>query len=215
MFIWSLIELTKIYLFSTLSEIMRVFNLWIENPSKYPIPPTLSQGLVWKIAIRQDPTRAVPALLNEWHTNDSTSVKSLCLQALATTNNKKLLWDEILPFTFTTVPPGDMRTMGSGLASHPAGRRVLWAYMKQHWAACVSRLGNPKIVDRFVRVSLGEFTDVAMIAEYDEFFEGKDTSSFHRSLNSAKDKIRGRAAYRERDGAELAKWLAEITDLGR
>jgi hypothetical protein len=36
----------------------------------------------------------------------------------------------------------------------------------------------------------------------------KDTSSFNRTLGTVKDKIRGRAAYRERDSEKLKEWLS-------
>ncbi|KAF3358459.1 hypothetical protein VdG1_00019 [Verticillium dahliae VDG1] len=45
-------------------------------------------------------------------------------------------------------------------------------------------------------------------AEIDAFFAGKDTAGFNRTLETAKDKIRGRAAYRQRDAAALKAWLA-------
>jgi hypothetical protein len=58
-----------------------------------------------------------------------------------------------------------------------------------------------------VRVSLGSFTDDSVVDEIDQFFKDKDTKSFDRTLETVKDKIRGRAAYKKRDAASLKEWL--------
>ena len=70
-----------------------------------------------------------------------------------------------------------------------------------------AKLGNPIVVDRFVQVSLPGFNNTEAVGEIEAFFEGKDTKSFDRTLETVKDKIRGRAAYRERDIEGLREWL--------
>lgn len=79
--------------------------------------------------------------------------------------------------------------------------------MKKNWDACVAKLGNPVVVDRYINVSLSRFTDEAVIKDIEDFMKDKDTKSFDRTLETVKDKISGRAAYRLRDAAVLKQWL--------
>lgn len=80
--------------------------------------------------------------------------------------------------------------------------------MKNNWDLAVAKLGNPIVVDRYVGISLNTFTDVAILDEIEQFFKDKDTSSFDRTLETAKDRIRGRAAYKKRDSDALKQWLS-------
>lgn len=152
-------------------------------------------------------------LKKEWYTTRSIDGKLICLQALAATEDEGLLREAIVPFNFNStpqdnaVPAADMHVLGAGLAANPAGRAAQWDFMRANWDVCLAKLGNPIVVDRFVRVSLGGFTDAAAIDEIDALFRDRDTSSFNRTLGTVKDKIRGRAAYRKRDAAGLGVWL--------
>lgn len=69
--------------------------------------------------------------------------------------------------------------------------------------------GNPIMLDRFIKLSLQQFVSVDRVKEIEDFFGQKDTRAFNKSLEQVKDKIRGRAAYRERDGQVLRRWLVE------
>jgi hypothetical protein len=80
--------------------------------------------------------------------------------------------------------------------------------MKDNWDAVITKLGNPVVVDRYMNLSLSRFTDVAVVDDIEKFMADKDTSSFNRTLGTVKDKIRGRAAYRERDSEKLKEWLS-------
>lgn len=151
-------------------------------------------------------------LKKEWFTTKSIDGKMLCLSALSAPEDEQILKD-LVAFNFNTGPPNnannaaDMHVLGMGLSGNPVGRQVQWTFMKNNWDACVSKLGNPIVVDRFVRVSLGGFTDVAVVEDIEQFFKDKDTKSFDRTLETVKDKIRGRAAYKARDSALLKEWL--------
>lgn len=152
-------------------------------------------------------------LKKEWLNTKSIDGKLLCLSAVGITEDEEILKTQIIPFNFNVSPPSnavnsaDMHVLGITLATHRVGRNVQWDFMKNNWDACVSKLANPIVVDRFVRVSLSEFTDDAVVDEIDQFFKDKDTKSFDRTLETVKDKIRGRAAYKKRDSAALKEWL--------
>ncbi|KID96705.1 Peptidase M1, alanine aminopeptidase/leukotriene A4 hydrolase, partial [Metarhizium majus ARSEF 297] len=193
-------------------EALRRFNAWHENAEANPLPPSLRLP-VWRAAVKKDTARAVEILKNEWFNTKSIDGKLICLNALSAPEDEQILKEQIVSFNFNESPPSnavnaaDMHVLGMGLAGNPVGRQVQWAFMKANWDACVAKLGNPIVVDRFVRVSLGGFTDVSAVDDIEQFFKDKDTKSFDRTLETVKDKIRGRAAYKKRDAAALKEWL--------
>ncbi|KHN94795.1 Peptidase M1, alanine aminopeptidase/leukotriene A4 hydrolase [Metarhizium album ARSEF 1941] len=196
----------------TENEALRRFNAWHENAEANPLPPSVRLPL-WRAAVKKETARAVEILKNEWFNTKSIDGKMICLNALSAAEDEQILREQIVPFNFNRSPPSnavnaaDMHVLGAGLAGNPVGRQVQWAFMKGNWDACVAKLGNPIVVDRFVRVSLGGFTDVSAVDDIEQFFKDKDTKSFDRTLETVKDKIRGRAAYKRRDGAALKEWL--------
>ncbi|KAG5979182.1 hypothetical protein E4U55_005468 [Claviceps digitariae] len=192
-------------------EALGRFNAWNDDADANPIPPSLRLP-VWRAAVKNDTSRAVDILKKEWFTTKSIDGKLLCLSALSAAEDEQILQD-LVAFNFNTAPPhnannaADMHVLGMGLSGNPLGRKVQWAFMKNNWDACVAKLGNPIVLDRFVRVSLGGFTDTASVDDIEQFFRDKDTKSFDRTLETVKDKIRGRAAYKARDSASLREWL--------
>ncbi|KKA30158.1 hypothetical protein TD95_005376, partial [Thielaviopsis punctulata] len=199
------------------AEAMKRFNQWAEDPSSGAIHPNL-RSAIYRVAIKQEPARAVEIVKNEWFTTKSVDGKIISLSALGATPDAEIIEKTLLPFLFALSPPvaakdsapsADMHALGGTLAANPLGRPAQWKFMQENWEQCLAKLGNPVVVDRFVKVSLSAFTETKYIDEIDAFFADKDTSSFNRTLETAKDNIRARASYRERDGASLKAWLVE------
>lgn len=156
----------------------------------------------------------VDVLKNEWFNTKSIDGKLLCLSVLGLIKDTGLLRTSVIPFNFNTSPPSnavpsaDMHVLAGSLSNNYIGRPLQWEYIKANWDAIVAKIGNPIVVDRFVNTSLSRFTDTAIIDEIDAFFKDKDTTAFNRTLQTVKDKIRGRAAYKARDAATLKEWLS-------
>lgn len=169
------------------------------------------------MALKSDPTGTTAFLKNEWYTTSAIDGKEVCLIALGSCNDESVISSTLLPFLFNISPPapasdsipgGDMHILASTLAANRVGRPLLWKFIKENWAQIESKIGgNPILVDRFIGVSLSKFTSTKDLDEIEEFFKNKDTTAFDRTLGTAKDKVRGRAAYRERDAAVLKEWL--------
>lgn len=193
------------------TEAVKRFEAWSRDATENPLPPSLRLP-VYRAAVKHDSARAVDILKKEWFSTKSIDGKLICLSALAVPEDEKTI-QELIAFNFNTAPPSnavnaaDMHVLGGGLAGNVVGRHVQWAYMKSNWDACVAKLGNPIVVDRFVRLSLEKFTDFAAVDDIESFFRDKDTKSFDRTLETVKDKIRGRAAYKKRDAEALKEWL--------
>lgn len=162
----------------------------------------------------KDPERVVKILKNEWLNTKSIDGKLLCLSVLGLVKDPELIKSSIIPFNFNTSPPSnavpsaDMHVLAGSLSNNNVGRPLQWEYTKANWDAIVAKIGNPIVVDRFVNTSLSRFTETAAIDDIDAFFKDKDTTAFNRTLQTVKDKIRGRAAYKARDGAVLKEWLS-------
>lgn len=126
----------------------------------------------------------------------------------------------LLPFLFSISPPaaaadsvpgGDMHVLAASMASNRNTRGLLWAYMRDHWDELEAKLGgNPILLDRMVMVALPKFSDFDTLAEIEKFFSARSTKGFDRTLETVKDRIRGRAAYRQRDAAALKEWLVSV-----
>ena len=194
------------------AEALKRFNAWAENKEGNPIPPPL-RSAVWRAAVEKDTARAVQILKKEWFETKSIDGKLFSLSALGCTKDPELVGAEILPFLFNAsppsnaVPPADMHVLGRSLTTTVVGRDLQWQFLQDNYDACIAKLGNPIVVDRFIGISVGQFADDAAVDAIDAFFKDKDTHSFDRTIGIAKDKIRGRAAYKKRDTALLKEWL--------
>ncbi len=169
---------------------------------------------MYQVALKEKPAEAVPFLKHVWQTTAAPDGKEVCLQSMSQVYDPAVITGMLLPWLFgleaaTAVPSGDMHILAAALAGQAVGRPLLWRHIRDNWhTAVVPKIGgNPIVLDRFVRVSLSKFSDLTALAEIEAFFADKDTKAFDRTLETVKDSIRGRAAYRRRDAAVLREWL--------
>ncbi|KAI1269415.1 peptidase family M1 [Xylariaceae sp. FL1019] len=193
---------------------LSMFDAWAAQGTTFS--PNL-RSVVYRTAIKTKPAEAISALKKEWYNGTSIDGKEVCLTSLGHTRDLDLVEKSLLPFLFDTSPPapasesvpsGDMHSLGSVLAANSATRNLQWRYMQENWEKLTTKMANPVVLDRFVKMSLNKFTDAKYVDEIDAFFKDKDTSSFDRTLEQVKDAIRGRAAYRSRDAEGIKEWLA-------
>lgn len=172
--------------------------------------------VVYRAGIKTDPEKAVKALKKEWYTGKSIDAKEVCLASLGHVRNPEIISNSLLPFNCDLSPPappsesvpsGDMHSLGSAMSNNSVARPIQWKYIQENWEKLTTKMANPVVLDRFVKLTLQKFTNTKYIDEIDAFFKDKDTSAFDRTLEQVKDAIRGRAAYRERDAEVLKEWL--------
>ncbi|EEY19393.1 aminopeptidase [Verticillium alfalfae VaMs.102] len=199
-------------------EALKRWKAYVESPESNPLPPALRTP-VFRVAVKHDPVKAVEVLKKEWFTTKSIDGKEVCLSAIsAAPRHGARQRTRSSPSSSIGSPPAaglrvggprpNMHVLASGLGANASAREAQWQYLQAHWDDCVVKAGNNVVVDRLVSTSLSKFADADKIQEIDAFFAGKDTAGFNRTLETAKDKIRGRAAYRQRDAAALKAWLA-------
>lgn len=172
--------------------------------------------VVYRTGVKVKPAKAVKVLKKEWFNGSSIDGKEVCLSSLGQVRDAEIIKKELLPFLFDLSPPapasesipsGDMHSLGSSLAANSSARPIQWEYMQENWDKLTTKMANPVVLDRFVKISLNKFVDSKYVGEIEKFFEGKDTSSFDRTLEQVKDAVRGRAAYYARDAGVLKEWL--------
>ncbi|KAJ6783630.1 hypothetical protein PWT90_11006 [Aphanocladium album] len=194
----------------TLAEAAKRFKAWAENPAASDLHPSLLSPVL-RAGIISDPAGAVDFLKKEWFNTKNIDGKMTISRALAHAPDAELIKKEIIPFNFNTSPrdnnTADMHFLGQDLANNPLGRHSQWQYMKDNWTTCTEKLSNPIVLDRFIRSTLSSFVDEADVADVAAFFQDKDTSSYNRTLETAKDKSSARAAYKKRDAAAIQEWL--------
>lgn len=193
----------------SLQKGQQLFEAW--RTDGVELNPSL-RSVIYRAGVKADPAAAFDALKKEWETTSSPDGRDFALSAVGHIRDPNLINNKVIPFLFNntsdSVPSGDMHALGSVLASNSVARPLLWKYMQDNWDKANEKMANPVILDRFVRLTLGKFTDAKYLDEIHLFFENRDTSSFNRTLEQVKDNVRGRVAYRERDADLIKEWLA-------
>ncbi|CAN8103915.1 unnamed protein product [Discula destructiva] len=197
-------------------EALKRFKAYAASPKENKLQADL-RSPVYRVALKSEPTATTAFLKNEWYEAPAVDSKTVCLSVLGSCSDESVIKSDLLPFLFNLSPPapasesvpaGDMHMLAGGLAANRVARPLLWTFMKENWGQIQEKIGgNPILVDRFVNVSLSKFTSYKDVEDIEAFFKDKDTSAYNRTLESAKDKVRGRAAYRERDAVVLKEWL--------
>ncbi|KAF3766168.1 hypothetical protein M406DRAFT_339443 [Cryphonectria parasitica EP155] len=197
-------------------EALKRFAAYSASPQDNPLHADL-RSPVYRIALKSDPAKTAAFLKNEWYTAPAVDSQDLCLGVLGTCTDESVITSTLLPLLFNISPPApasdcipasDMDFLSGGLANNRVGRPLLWKFIKENWSQIDQKVGgNPILLDRFIKVSLSKFTSYKDLEELEAFFKDKDTTAFNRTLEAAKDSVRGRAAYRERDAAVLKEWL--------
>lgn len=187
------------------------------SPKDKPLDADL-RSPIYRAALKSDPVGTTAFLKEQWYTTDAVDGKEVCLSTLGHCTDESVITSTLIPFLFNLSPPthardsvpaADVHYLAGSLASNRTARPLLWNFIRENWAQVEKKLGgNPIILDRFVGTSLSKFTTAQDVEDIDAFFADKDRTAFARTLETAKDKVRARAAYRERDAEVLKEWLA-------
>jgi aminopeptidase N len=169
------------------------------------------RSVIYRTGVKADSANAFDALKKEWEMTTSPDGKDFALSALGHIRDPDIINNKVIPFLFNTtsdsVQSGDMHTLSAVLSANSVARPLIWKWLQENWGKATAKMANPVILDRFVRLTLNKFTDAKYLDEIDAFFKDKDTTSFNRTLEQVKDKVRGRVAYRQRDAGVIKEWL--------
>lgn len=192
--------------FRTIDKFYPMFQDWAENGTEID---SSMRRIAFQAAMSKDPDGSFHIIKEAAIKMDSSDTKRDMLRALVATDNKENL--EGLPALNMSADVGsqDIAMILFALSAHPVGRYAQWEFIKIAWEPIVDGIGDPGLLNHFLRIALEGFSTEAIALDVDEFFAGKDTAAFQSTLDSAKEQIRALATYRSRDSDALRKWLRD------
>jgi aminopeptidase N len=166
------------------------------------------RSVIFNLAIANGGQEEYDALKAEFKKTTTVDGKEICIQALGRSKNADLAWD-LLEFVISEeVPTQDSHGGVVAVSNNNETRTVAWDFTKKNWERVEKRLGGTGIViDRWIKMGLPKFSDIAIRDDIAEFFKDKNTAAFNRSLVIVSDAITGNANYKQRDEAQLLEWL--------
>ena len=88
------------------------------------------------------------------------------------------------------------------------GRPLAWAFVKENWDELYRRYAESgTMIRHLVEVSQG-FSTPEMAQDVERFFRGRKAPEVKRTIRQSIEKIRVNAAWRKRNGKDLARWFA-------
>ncbi len=166
------------------------------------------RSVIFNMNVAQGGEKEYHAVMEEYSKTTTVDGKEICLQAMGRTKKRELAFDLLEFVTSDLVPTQDAHSVPSALASNNECRDTVWEYTKAQWDRVHGRLSVSNIVmDRWVKLGLSQFSDLATETEIARFFKDKDTKAYERSLVVVSDMITGNAKYKERDEGRVLEWL--------
>jgi len=166
------------------------------------------RSVIFNLAIANGGQEEYDAMKAEFKKTTTVDGKEICIQALGRSKNPDLAWD-LLEFVISEeVPAQDSHGGIVAVSNNNETRTVAWEFTKKNWERVEKRLGGTGIViDRWIKMGLPKFSDIAIRDDIAEFFKDKNTAAFNRSLVIVSDAITGNANYKQRDEEQLLEWL--------
>jgi aminopeptidase N len=191
----------------TVAEGTKRFSAWKDGNDK-AIHPNL-RSVVFNMAIANGGKGEWTAVKDEYLKTQSVDGKEICLSALGRSKDKNAA-KELLEFaTSDNVPPQDAHSAVVSVAGNNECRIAAWEFTRDQWDRVKGRLGVSNIVlDRWIKMGLTGYSDIAIEQDIAAFFKDKDTTAFARSLDIISNSIKANASYKERDEKELLEWLS-------
>ncbi|KAG5368326.1 Aminopeptidase 2 [Yarrowia sp. E02] len=193
------------------SHLTALFDKWAAG-DKTAIHPSIRIP-VFRAAVSQSDdaksAAAFDALLKELENPSSVDSIEIVLSSLGAVQSPALITKSV--DMLLTIAPMNLHFLGGSLVNNKKARWAQWEFIKANWDnGVVSKLGaNMVVLERYLKLSLRQFASQKALDDVEEFFVGKDLDGFDRSLGQAKDFIKSRAAWVERDGAVVGEWLAK------
>ena len=101
----------------------------------------------------------------------------------------------------------DIHTGAASLAANTKQRLALWNFIKANWEQCRDHLSGRRVLDRFLRMGLKEYSSHEIEQDISAFFKDKDNRGYDRALKIIADTVKTNANYKDRDGKVLFEWL--------
>ncbi|KAJ1662522.1 hypothetical protein IW140_003841 [Coemansia sp. RSA 1813] len=171
---------------------------------------------VLEIAVRSGPrsnyarVREMYEHSQRWHLSEDQRMAALGAMACAPADDMKMetleyaMSDKVLPQDLNIV----IGYMVTSAAADTGNRQVLWRWFSANYQRVVARLGESSaLLGHVVSAVIGNFSTNTMADCIEAWFCDKRTAAFDRMLPQSLEFVRVRAAWYDRDSADVAQWL--------
>jgi len=100
----------------------------------------------------------------------------------------------------------------TGVLSNPAGQKLAWDFIRQHWAE-VEKAGGPFASAEVVGAT-SAFCDAQLRDQVTEFFNAHKSAAFERTYRQSIERINTCADFKAQQQPRLASWLGEHGNAG-
>ena len=160
--------------------------------------------------VLQHATSATPydALVREYETATTAAERNTALGALGRARDPALIARTLAYALSPAVRDQDFHLPLSALRTHAAGIEALWHWVRSNWDALVRKLPPSfTMLGSVVAMSTAGFTHREQLADVEQFFAGKSTRGFERSLAQSRDAVKVKIGWVGRDGEDVRAWL--------
>lgn len=135
--------------------------------------------------------------------------KIRCLQSLGASLKSDLL-KQTLEFSISPEVRSQDTLYGVlSVARNHKGRELAWKFLQDNWDIFHNRYqsGGINLLTYIIGGTTENFTTLAKAEEVEEFFKSHPAPGAERKIKQSLERIRSNAAWLERDGEPIAKWL--------
>jgi aminopeptidase N len=189
---------------SIIAEGKKRFEDW---KSGHGLHPNL-RAVVLNMSVANGGRSEYDAVKKEYLKSTSVNDKEICLKALGRARDAELARDILEFVTSEDVPIQDAHCGANAVSANNTTREEVWRFTKGQWKRLNDRLAvNNVCMDRWMKMGLANYSDLAIEKEISDFFKDKDIRAYDRSLIVISDTIKGNANYRRRGEQLVEEWL--------
>lgn len=197
---------------ATVKEGLRRYALFMEEGADQDtvLHPS-TRRTAFEIALTRGGVKEFDQILNYYRTTPKQDQQSMTLVALGAAVHGQEMIQRVFEFALSSeVRSQDIAYVLSGLSMNIGARQAAWDWIKSNWTTLHERFtGSMGMLGFCVKIPVSRMADEAVLNDLTDFFADKDVKEFDRDLEQAKEGLRIRSKWVERDGPSLEAWLVE------
>jgi len=191
---------------ATAEEARRRFQRMLESPSS--LHPDL-RAVVYGLAAQTGDRSTYDAMWRLYHRASLHEEKMRLLGAITRFEQPELIADLLArSMDDEQVRAQDAPLVLVQVAMNREGRDMAWDFMRDQWEEIDRRYGKGGFAIMRLVQATGSFTTLQRADEVDAFFKAHSAPSAARTIQQSLERIRLNARWLERNGTEVADWLA-------
>ncbi|KAG7662321.1 uncharacterized protein J8A68_004215 [[Candida] subhashii] len=189
-----------------------LFSKWIQDPTT--LHPSLRSYVFTTIAASPNFSNdQFQAIIHEVTHPSSLDSREVALRALGHVRNPEIA-QELLAMLINPeiIPTMDSHFLGEPLSTNPATKGMFLKFVLEHYDDTIYGLmsTNMVVLDRFVKLTLRNYSSVEEYEKIEGFFRNRDVHGFERSLKQSLDNVKINSNWKSRDEREVYEYLQNI-----